>query len=54
MTLAGGRHPREAGLLVCVECSREIDVCAFCDDVCRSSLCFRCVKLLLYLAHPRV
>jgi hypothetical protein len=54
MTLAGGREPREAGLLVCVECSREIDVCAFCDDMCRASLCYRCVKRLLYLAGPEV
>ena len=54
MTVAGGREPREAGLLVCVECSREIDVCAFCDDVCRASLCYRCVKRVLYLAGARV
>ena len=52
MTLAGGRGPREAGLFVCVECSREIDVCAFCDDMCEASLCNRCVRRLLYLAGP--
>jgi hypothetical protein len=54
MTLADGRELREAGLLVCVECSREIDVCAFCDEVCRTSLCYRCVKRLLYLAGSGV
>jgi hypothetical protein len=54
MTLADDREPREADLLVCVECSREIDVCAFCDDMCRASLCYRCVKRLLYLAGPGV
>ena len=54
MTLGGGREPREGGLLVCVECGREIEVCAFCDDTCGASLCYRCVKRLLYLAAPGV
>jgi hypothetical protein len=40
--------PPERIVLVCVECGREIDVCAFCDSTgCGTQLCYRCVNRLL-------
>jgi hypothetical protein len=30
-------------ILVCTGCSREISVCAFCDERCGHELCYRCV-----------
>lgn len=44
----------DAVVLVCVDCRREIDVCAFCDETaCATPLCYRSVTRLLGLAgHP--
>jgi hypothetical protein len=40
--------------LFCVECGREIDLCAFCDSTsCGTALCYRCVNRMLGPAgHP--
>jgi hypothetical protein len=44
---------REEILLVCIECGREIDLCAFCDETgCGSALCYRSVNRLLGQAVP--
>jgi hypothetical protein len=51
MTLKSIGSPPEVTLLACVECGRDIDVCAFCDEAqCGAALCYRCVNRLLYLA----
>jgi hypothetical protein len=51
MTLKASGGPREVTLLACLECGRDIDVCAFCDEArCGAALCYRCVNRLLYLA----
>lgn len=43
---AGELH--EEILLACLECGREIDICAFCDETgCGAALCYRCVNRLL-------
>ena len=53
MTLKSIGGTREVTLLTCIECGRDIDVCAFCDEAqCGAALCYRCVNRLLYPASP--
>jgi hypothetical protein len=40
--------------LECVECGRDIDVCAFCDETgCGVALCYRDVNRLLGQSDPQ-
>jgi len=44
---------REEIPLACIECGREIDLCAFCDETgCGVALCYRSVNSLLGRAVP--
>jgi hypothetical protein len=41
-------------ILECVECGRDIDVCAFCDETsCGVALCYRDVNRLLGQSDPQ-
>lgn len=44
----------QAVVLECVECERDIDVCAFCDETgCGVALCYRDVNRLLGQGDPQ-
>lgn len=53
MTLNSVGGPHGVTLLACVECGRDIDVCAFCGEAgCEAALCYRCMRRLLYPPGP--